>query len=188
MTLRKLANEEEVLEKIAGGDERAFTEMFHAYYNQLGEFVQLIIHDLDATAEIVQEVFEKIWINRESLPSVRSFDAYLFILCRNHTLSHIRKQVAERKKYETYVRETDWIEDRVEEDTPQNPHELVERALQNLPPQQQRVFIFRQQGLKNPEISQRMNLSIESVKKYQHLAIKSIKEFVRWATLIFFIL
>jgi len=182
MALHRLHNEEEVLAGVASGDEMAFTKLFHAYHVQIGEFVQLLTHDLDATAEIVQEVFTKVWINRESLPLVNKFDAYLFILCRNHTLNYIRKRAAERERHAVYLREVD---ETVElEDTPYDPHELVERAVQLLPPQQQRVFILRQRGMKNPEISQLMNLSLESVKKYQHLAIKSIKNFVQLETLV----
>lgn len=187
MALHRLNNEEEVLAGVAGGDEMAFTKLFHAYHVQIGEFVQLLTHDLDSTAEIVQEVFAKVWINRESLPMVNRFDSYLFILCRNHTLNYIRKRAAERKKHEVYLLEVDETLELMPEDTPYDSHELVERAVQLLPPQQQRVFILRQQGMKNPEISQLMNLSLESVKKYQHLAIKSIKNFVQlgmWVVLV----
>ncbi len=179
MALHRLYHEAALLDDVAKGDERAFAELFHAYYNQLGEFVHSFTRDTEAAAEIVQEVFEKVWINRESLPLVKSFDAYLFILCRNHTLNHVRRQVAERKNYAAYLRETDSAEEMAEATVQWDTHELVERAVQLLPPQQQKVFILRQKGLKNPEISRQMNLSVESVKKYQHLAMKFISEFVR---------
>lgn len=189
MALHKLHNETEVLDSVAKGDERAFAKLFYAYHHQLGEFVQLFMRDLEAATEIVQEVFAKVWINRESLPLIKNFDAYLFVLCRNHTLNHIRKQVAERKKYAAYVRE---IEDPVIEmedgDGSPETYKLVERAIQLLPPQQQKVFMLRQQGLRNPEISRQLNLSIESVKKYQHLALKFISEFVKAEVVISFVL
>ncbi|MFB2117764.1 sigma-70 family RNA polymerase sigma factor [Parapedobacter sp. 2B3] len=179
MALQRLNNETEVLAHIAKGDEMAFATLFRAYHNQLSEFVQLLTRDRDSTAEIVQEVFAKVWINRESLPMVNNFDAYLFILCRNHTLNHIRKWVVERERQEAYLREVEWVEPWEKEEISYDPHELVERAVRQLPPQQQRVFSLRQQGYRNPEISRQMNLSIDSVKKYQHLALKFISEFVK---------
>ena len=94
MALHRLHNETEILAGIARGDEGAFTELFYAYYNQLGEFVYSLVRDKEATAEIMQEIFTKIWINRASLPAVRNFDAYLFISCRNHTLNHIRQLIS----------------------------------------------------------------------------------------------
>ncbi|MFC3198864.1 sigma-70 family RNA polymerase sigma factor [Parapedobacter deserti] len=179
MALHRIHNEAEILGGVAKGDEKAFAELFYAYYNQLGEFIFSLTHDTDAAAEIVQEVFAKVWINRESFPLIKSFDAYLFILCRNHTLNYLRRLAAERKKYAAYLREADTVEEATEITVRQDAHELVERAVQLLPPQQKEVFILRQKGLKNPEISRQMNLSVESVKKYQHLAMKFVSEFVR---------
>jgi|SRR5690606_26794523 len=185
MALQRLPNEAEVLAQIATGDERAFATLFYAYHGQLGEFVHLLVHDRESTAEIIQEVFAKVWLNRESLPLVNKFDAYLFILCRNHTLNFIRKQVADRERYDIYIREVEEVGEWDEGDVKEDPFELLERAVQQLPPQQQRVFTLRQQGMKNPEISRLMNLSLESVKKYQHLAVKSIKNLVQLGVLLF---
>ncbi|WP_188747289.1 sigma-70 family RNA polymerase sigma factor [Parapedobacter defluvii] len=180
MPLHRQDNETILLNRISKGDERAFGELFHAYYNHIGEFVQLFTHDLEATEEIVLEVFTKIWINRESLPLIENFDAYLFILCRNHTLNHVRKQAAEQKRHTAYLREVDNVAETLEEGS-SDPYDLLEQAVQLLPPQQQKVFTLRRQGVKTPEISRRMSLSIESVKKYQHLAMKFIRDFVKAA-------
>ncbi len=179
MALNKLQDETEVLNRVAKGDEKAFAKLFYAYYNQLGEFVQGLTQDHEITREIIQEVFEKIWIERETLPSIQKFDAYLFIVCRNHTLNHIRRMVAERGKKEAYLLEVDTTLEKMDAKQSPDLHDLVDQAVKQLPPQQKKVFVLRQQGLKNLEISRQMNLSIESVKKYQHLAVKFISEFVK---------
>lgn len=184
MALRKLHNESEVLRRIANDDEQAFAQLFNAYSNQIGEYIQLLTGSRTATEEIVQETFLKIWLNRKTLPQIKQFDSYLFIVCRNHALNHIRKTVAERSKQEEYVRIAETLEHPVDVDEGKNYHGLIEKAVDLLPPQQQKVFMLRQQGLKNPEISQQMNLSLESVKKYQHLAMSFIREFVRTEALI----
>lgn len=179
MALIKLQNETDLVKRVANGDEKAFAKLFYAYYNQIGEFVQGLTQDHEVTEEIVQEVFTKIWIDRESLRQVKRFNAYLFIICRNHTLNHIRRIVAERSKKEAYLSEVETIQQIVEIKGTSDQYELIDQAVKLLPPQQQQVFTLRRQGLKNPEISERMNLSIESVKKYQHLAVKFISEFVK---------
>lgn len=179
MALNKLYNETDLLNRVANGDEKAFAKLFYTYYNQLGEFVHGLTQDHEVTEEIVQEVFTKIWMDRESLRQVRRFDSYLFILCRNHTLNHIRQLVAERDKKEAYLSEVNTVQQAVELKSTRDRYELIDQAVKLLPPQQQKVFVLRRQGLKNPEISEQMNLSIESVKKYQHLAVKFISEFVK---------
>lgn len=179
MTLRRLKNETELLYRVAEGDEKAFASIFYAYYNQVGEFVQILTHSLEDTEEIVQEIFEKLWVNRHVLTTVERFDSYLFIISRNQTLNHIRNKAKDQGRKEAYFSELDVFEEDTETTNYANQQELVDRAVQLLPPQQKKVFVLRLQGLKNPEISRRLNLSIESVKKYQYLAMKSIIGFVK---------
>src|SRR5690606_4802207 len=171
-------NEAELLEKIAIGDEQVFAELFYAYYNQIGEFVQLLTNSIAVTEEILQDVFTKIWLDRAKLPQINRFDAYLFILCRNHTLNHIRRMATERRRQEEFARQME--KEAMTEDTGKEDYfELVDRAVQLLPPHQQKVFSLRRSGFKNPEIAQQMRLSLESVKKYQHLPMKFIVDFVK---------
>lgn len=169
----------ELLNRVAAGDDRAFAEVFHACYNQVKEFVQILNQDTVDVEEIVQEVFTKIWVNRESLKSIRQFDDYLFIITRNHTLNHLRNRAREEVRMEVYLAEQAAVEEISETTTYTSRQELVEKAVELLPPQQKKVFALRLQGIKNPEISQRLNLSIESVKKYQHLAMKFVSRFVK---------
>jgi len=179
MALNKLDNDTDIVKRVANGDEQAFAKLFYTYFNRIGAFVQGLTQNHEVTEEIVQEVFAKIWVDRESLKQVKRFDAYLFIICRNHTLNHIRRIVAERTRKEAYLSEVETIQEVVEIKNTSDQYELIDQAVKLLPPQQQQVFTLRRQGLKNPEISERMNLSIESVKKYQHLAVKFISEFVK---------
>ncbi|WP_431292936.1 RNA polymerase sigma factor [Pedobacter sp. P26] len=60
LALKPLFNEQELLAKIAEGDERAFTELFEGYYGALGEFVYKITESKAVTQEIVQDAFIKI--------------------------------------------------------------------------------------------------------------------------------
>lgn len=179
MTLRSLPIDTELLSRVAEGDERAFANVFYAYYNRVGEFVQIITQDAIDVEEVVQEVFAKIWVSRQSLNSVKQFDDYLFIITRNHTLNHLRKKAKEEGRKEAYLNELAIGEEINDAKKYTKQQELVEQAVKLLPPQQQKVFVLRLQGIKNPEISQRLDLSVESVKKYHYLAMKFITGFVK---------
>lgn len=183
MALRPIHNETELIEQVAKGNENAFADLFYAYHNQLGEYVMLLTHSQEMTQEIVQDVFVKVWLNREALGNVGKFTAYLFILTRNYTLNCIRKSVNERKGQEQYTALTLLDDNNQFTETNQEPdHDyqaLIDRAVANLPPQQQKVFMLRQAGMKNPEIAKKMEISTDSVKKYQQWALKSVSEFVK---------
>src|SRR5690606_4363184 len=102
MALRTVYNEAELLLEVAKGNERAFSELFNAYNNQLGEFVLLLTDSPEMTEEIISDVFLKVWSNRNSLKKIKKFTSYLFVLTRNYTLNCIRKSQTERKRHENY--------------------------------------------------------------------------------------
>lgn len=181
--IRAVHNERELLKEVVLGREKAFAKLFYAYHNQLGEYVLLLTNSEEMTEEIVQDVFVKIWLNREVLLKVDNFTSYLFILTRNYTLNCIRKLVRDRTHQEQYGKEllteelnTAETEGRFTDGEYQS---MINRAIAQLPPQQQKVFMLRQKGLKNPEIAKQMNISTDSVKKYQQWALKSVTEFVK---------
>lgn len=181
MAIKPIHNEPELLDKIAKDDDKAFAALFYAYHNQVGAFILPLVDSMELTEEIVQDVFMKIWLNRKMLPSVRSFTSYLFILSRNYTLNCIRKMVKDHQSQQQYDKMLLSIDsgyvvaDEIEADV----QVVIDRAVAQLPPQQQRVFRLRQSGLKNPEIARQMNISPDSVKKYQQWAMKAISEFVK---------
>lgn len=183
MALKPIHNESEIIEQVVRGSQTAFADLFYAYHNQLGEYVMLLTHSPEMTQEIIQDVFVKVWLNRETLANVDKFTSYLFILTRNYTLNCIRKSVNERKGQEQYTRSALHDDDNLftesDQETDRDYQALIDKAVANLPPQQQKVFMLRQAGLKNPEIAEKMAISTDSVKKYQQWALKSVSEFVK---------
>lgn len=170
-------NENELLSKLADGDQRAFRELFDAYYKQLGEYVFKITEALPVTEEIVQDVFIKIWIKRASLSELKSFKNYLFILCRNQTFDALRKKAKEhlfQQKLEQFIKEESALEGM--ENPTDEYREWIDQAVAKLPPQQQKVYIMsRYERLKHDEIAVKLQLSTETVKKHVQYAVKFIQ-------------
>jgi RNA polymerase sigma-70 factor (family 1) len=167
-----------ILQAIAQDDERAFNSLFVEYHQQLGHFVFSVTRSKELTEEIIQDVFVKLWETRQQLPAVKNFPAYLFIITRNYTLNTIRKQAQAKEKQkaiaEQYARSIE--KEAVAED---NLHALLDRAVDQLPLQQKKVYLLRQQGLKNADVAYQLNISVNSVKKYQQWAIQTIMKLVK---------
>ncbi|WP_426330184.1 RNA polymerase sigma factor [Pedobacter sp. R-06] len=180
MSIKPLSNEKDLLKKIADGDSFAFAELFRAYNEPLAKYVYTLLESVEMCEEVVQDIFIKIWENRQELPYLEKFTSYLFILTRNHTVSSIRKMIQNRKYMQQY------IEDIVIDSTTENIfsadqeyQDTVARAVLQLPPSQQTVLMLRQQGLKTYEIAERMGISRDSVKKYQQWASHSVSKFLK---------
>lgn len=174
-----LYSEEDLLIKVSEGDEDAFRQLFLQYHQQLGSHIFRITDSIDIAEEIVQDVFLKIWVTREALARVRNFKAYLFVVSKNHTLNCLRKLSRER------IHKKNWEESSLkllssENDIHDKYYSLLDKAIDQLPPQQQKVYLLsRHERLRYAEIANRLNLSCETVKKYLKIATASITEYVK---------
>ncbi len=184
MALKKIHNEAELLEKISSGDQEAFSELFHAYHHPVGVFVSTLIDSPEMTEDIIQDIFVKVWTEREHIPHINNFTSYLFILTRNYALNYIRKLNNERRRQLAYFEMNQAAFSVAGQETEQDYFALIDRAVEQLPPQQQRVFMLRKQGFKNPEIVQLLGITINSVKKYQQMALRAVSDFVKMHTMI----
>ena len=175
--------ERELLLCVSRGDEGAFTQLFNAYHQRLGLYVYRLTESRPLTQEIVQDVFVRVWLRREALSSVSSFNAYLFTAARNHTLNAL-KQVARQRSGQAQLEATLGAlssepsdSDHGDIDPVEDYRLLLDKAVEKLPGQQQKVYLLhRRQGLSHAEIALQLNLSVETVKKHMSLALRAIRQ------------
>lgn len=181
MAIKPLPNEQELLAKIAKGDERAFTELFQGYYASLGEFVFKITESLPVTQEIVQDAFIKIWLKRTSLTELKSFSNYLFIICRNQTYNHLKKIAVARNflvQIDQHLNENTELHDG--EVAIDQYRLLIDKAIDKLPSQAKKVYLLsRHERLKHDDIAKQLGISPETVKKHVQYAVNFIKSDVK---------
>ncbi|MBD1384582.1 sigma-70 family RNA polymerase sigma factor [Mucilaginibacter rigui] len=171
--------EKELLLKVANGDEHAFSELFNTHHQLLGTHIYRITDSVELAEEVVQDVFLKIWMSRETLTNVQNFRAYLFVISKNHALNCLRKVAKERIHQKTLEKNALSI---TPDDSPglAGYYSLLDEAIDHLPPQQQKVYLLsRHNRLKYDEIARQMGLSRETVKKYLQGATHSITSFVQ---------
>ncbi|TKC64065.1 RNA polymerase sigma-70 factor [Pedobacter hiemivivus] len=176
MAIKPIPGERELLVKIASGDEHAFKVLFKSYYHNLGKYVYQLTGSITVAEEIVQDTFIKVWLKKEFLIEVKNFSNYIFILCRNHTYNEMQKKATERSFID---RLSHRISDEKNNENPDTLSEkyrdLVEQAIEKLPPQAQKVYLMsRDERMKYEEIAQALNISPVTVKKHIQYANKFI--------------
>jgi len=178
MAIRPPLHENQLLLRVANGDEHAFAELFRWYAGPLGEFVLKITDTIELAEEVVQDCFIKIWLRRDTLTTVQNFSGYLFIICRNQAFLALKK-LAVRKVFQDEL-EKHLLEEADEqeiEDNIETYRSMIEEAVAKLPPQQQKAYMLsRYQRLKHEEIAKELGLSSETVKKHIQLALHFIKK------------
>ncbi len=178
MAQNSLSNKPELIAKVSEGDQRAFTELFYHYYLKSGKFVYKMTKSHELTEEIVQDAFIKIWLKRETLKSIESFDRYLHIVIRNEAITALKKIASERisfLKAEQYLLEESTIDLL---DCPTEIYrQMIADAVAKLPEQQRKVYsMSRYDRMKYQEIADRLGLSPTTVKKHIQLAVTFIRE------------
>lgn len=168
-----------LLEKVAKGDEKAFTQLLDEYRGKVFSHVLTYVKLHDEAVEIVQDIFIKIWIQRDRLTEVRDFPAYLFIISRNYLVSAIRKRVVEH----TSLNENDILQEIIRPDNNLEAKELemyIAAALEQMPPQQRTVFtLSRTERLSQQEIADKMKISKRTVKFHMAAALNFLRIFLK---------
>jgi RNA polymerase sigma-70 factor (ECF subfamily) len=173
------ANERLLCQQVAAGDEKAFAILIERYWRTIYGQALAYIKSSHHAQDIVQEVFIKLWEKRQALMNVEHFDAYLFIIARNHIISELRKKVALplEKEVLELVKEEGALPDKQLSFKQLQQH--VATAVNGLPAQQKTAYLLsREQGLSFEAIAGEMGLSKETVKKHICRALNAIRLYV----------
>lgn len=140
------------------------------------------LKDSHKAQDVVQEVFLTIWKNRSSLPDIERPQHYLYTMAKNRILSEFRKKlmIPIPDDVEQLQPATDLPAD--ERLATKQLRELVQAAVNQMPPQRRAVFeLSRQEGLKYEEIAARLGISRETVKGHMIKALAQVRTFIRHA-------
>jgi RNA polymerase sigma-70 factor (ECF subfamily) len=160
--------------------EKAFKILYDEYKNRLYGYILAIVHSTHAAEEITQELFIKLWVNREMLERIINPEHYIFTMARNRTLNYIRKAANDtRLLQELQNAMIPAVNDVEEQITIHDYDDMVEEALKHLSPQRSLVFrLSRYQGLKPEEIAQQLHLSCNTVKNHLTAALRFIRTYL----------
>lgn len=165
---------------IASGDVAAFKYIFQKHRNKVYSIALGFAETGAAAEDMVQEVFMKLWINKAKLAGVENFEAYLNTVTRNHLLNYLRKLANDhllyQKLFNQYTGQTEELSDNIVYHELEN---MVRKAVNQLPPQQKRVYNFcRVEGLKHEEIAEKMGIARSTVKGHMVEALSNIRNYL----------
>jgi RNA polymerase sigma-70 factor, ECF subfamily len=156
------------------GKEYAFDYFFHYYYPGLCAYAQKLLKTPQADAKsVVQDVFVKIWEDRDKINIQSSVRAYLFSSVRNKCLDYLRK----KNRFSLSFEDIPEVADEQLETYVFAELELIFHAgLDKLPPKCREVFeMSRFRGLKNREIATELNISEKTVENQMTKALKILR-------------
>ena len=162
------------IQALARGEEKAFQQLFIEYYPALISFGMKYINTKEAVEDLVQDVFAKIWENRESLKNIDDLSAYLYQMVRFKCFNYLRDEKAHSEALRSYADEMDTEE--MNAYIKEEAYRIAMQALEELPPASQNVFKRVIEGYSTREIAEELNIAIETVKKHKQIARRILKE------------
>ncbi|MBO9632372.1 MAG: RNA polymerase sigma-70 factor [Chitinophagaceae bacterium] len=172
-----LHNEQDLLHRLSTGDPDAFTTLFNHYWPRIYSSMLVISKSPVVAEDIAQEIFTRLWKDREKAADIRDLSAYLFIAARNNVLNRLSKMDVESAWQQYMIHKEPGKSDQV---TYRELDQLVQQGVQQLPPQQQRAFsLSRMQGLTHEQIAAEMQISRATVKEHIVKALASLRQHLR---------
>lgn len=164
---------------VAEGNEPAFEKIYSYYYKKLISFSKNYTKSKELAEEIVEDVFVKLWCNRENVGQIENLNIYLYTAIKHQSLNALSK---ESRRVVTELLEISEYDIHSSENY--SPHDLlvtselmqsVQSAIDSLPPRCKLIFqLVREDQLKYKEISKILNISVSTIDSQVAIAVKRL--------------
>jgi len=165
-----------IIRHINRGDKKAFKDVFDHYFNALAAFGFKYVSDQFVAEDLVQEVFISMWEKRGDFSHLNALKSFLYTSVRNKCLNHIKHQAVVQKHEKSLVYELEsdqYLEAHVIEEETFNQ---LFQEIKDLPPSAREITLLALNGLKNQEIADELNISVNTVKTQKKIAYSRLKE------------
>ena len=167
-------SDERIMVLYQNGDYAAFTELYQRYAKRVYGFIHSKITSLEDSADLTQTVFLKVHHSRSRYSDKYPFVSWVFTITRNILIDHYRK-----KKDSPLSLEKEWFlvdPSSIKEDE----NELLTQAktaIETLNREQRGILSLRfDEGLSFDEISQKLGLSPQTVRKRVSRLLQKLRE------------
>ena len=171
-------NLDKIITELAKDNDGPLEELFNYYYPRLYNFSRSFLKIEDGIDDILQEVFVKIWQNRESIKNTATFNSYIFTITRNLLLNELRSRLNKQNTKEEISKLSVAPEYSLMEQIEYTDlKEKVDHVVNELPQRQKEIFVLsRTEGLSHKEIAEKLKISTKTVEYHISLAVRFLKD------------
>ncbi len=151
-----------------------YRSIFDQYYESIRSFAYYKTGDVDLADDIVQEVFLKLWTNRQGVKD-DTIKSLLYTIASNTIKNHFKHQ----KVVYSFQQQDQSNETSDEADSNLRQEELnrkLQDALAEIPEKSREVFLMnRIEGLTYSDIADRLGLSVKAIEKRMSEALSILR-------------
>lgn len=156
--------ETSILRDLNKGKEEALKEIYRLFFHALCAFGSRFVKDDAAVADIVQEVFIKVWGRREKFEAIYSLRSFMYLSVRNACLNYNRDRSRVKK-----VSLNDTVSEALVEEEEcfvieEELHRRIRNEVERLPEAMRKVFNLTLLDMSITEIAEALDVSENTVR------------------------
>jgi RNA polymerase sigma-70 factor (ECF subfamily) len=156
----------------------AFEQIYNQYSAAVYANIRKMVRPPEIAEDILQDVFTVLWTNRAKIDPTQPIGNWLFVVSYHRSLTYLKKKLREIS-----IADSAFVdipeEPRVDEKYYEAQVEVLNSAVDQLPPHKQKVFrLYHFENKTFDEIAQELNLSVASVKFYLKQSRASIRQYI----------
>ena len=171
-------------------DELAFTEIYNRFYGLLFIHASKRLNNEEEAKDLVQQLFETLWIKRAQVAPDGNLSGYLYAATRNRVIDVFAHQKVEDKyigSLQGYLDQEHVLTDYLVRE--KDMAALIEREIDALPPKMREIFLMsRMENKTHKEIAELLGLSELTVKTQVKRALKILRSRLGLVTYLIFML
>lgn len=165
-----------IINLLSKDNDKIFRYLYNKYAATLRYFAAKYIDD-DATIEdVIQDAYLNLWEKRGEFKTENAIKAYLYKIVRSFSVDTIRRRNIANRHAERIVLEKDNQEFFLENIVESEVFQLIQIVFNELSPACREVYQLSLNGKSHEEISQLLDISINTVKKHKNNANHYMRE------------
>ncbi|WP_187443961.1 RNA polymerase sigma factor [Sphingobacterium phlebotomi] len=169
--------EKTLLLALKQGNEAAFDQIYETYKHRIFHNLKRMIKIPEVVNELHQDIFLKLWQYRARIDENQPLASYLFTIAKNVAIDFYKKAEKEQQLKENLLRHMELQQDDIENYIRHNEtKELLEKLINKLPAQRQKVFrLIKLENQTYEYAATHFGVSVGTIKDHMAKAIRFLQ-------------
>lgn len=163
-----------LIDKLKNGDKKALEILYIKYQKRLFYIAMYFTKDEDSAADLVHDIFLKIYLNRKKLATTVTLEAQIIRIAKSYCIDVVKKNNNTLPLTDFYL---PTAEEEIDYELRLKKKNLFYKQVEELPKECKEIFkLHKFEGLSYAEISSYKNISKKTVENQINKAFKELKK------------
>jgi RNA polymerase sigma-70 factor (family 1) len=169
--------EQLLLQRSSEGDADAFHQLYQLHKRDVFNLVHMRLPDIEDAKDVVQDIFIDLWLKKEALQAIRDIKPYLYVLARNQVITAYRRKNVQLRNESLLFEGLNTLDHSAEDNTiAKELYAQINEIVEQLPETTRQCYhLSKNEGKRNGEIADLLNISEKTVRNNLSEALKRLK-------------